>query len=126
MAQKKFDNEGIAREARNMGGWLKLLGIAKIIQGALLIITIVGALPGAITVWEGLLLNRASNGSMKVSAGNLRFMEKEMLSPLRIYFIIQGVIVVLVVGGFILGISMFASLFGTGSFPRIFDMIKNF
>ncbi len=125
MAQRKIDSEGIVREARHIGGWLKLLGIAKIIQGALLIITIIGALPGALTVWEGLLLNRASNGSMKVSAGKLGLMDKEMLSPLRVYFIIQVVIVVLLVGGFILGISMFA-LFGTSSFSHILDLIKNF
>ena len=125
MAQRKLDNEGITREARSMGGWLKLLGITKIIQGALLIITIIGALPGALIVWEGLLLNRASNGSMKVSTGNLGLMDKEMLGPLRVYFIIQVVIAVLLVGGFIFGISMFA-FFGTSSFIHILDVIKNF
>lgn len=125
MAQRKIDSEGILREARHIGGWLKLLGIAKIIQGALLIITIIGALPGALAVWEGLLLNRASNGSMKVSTGKLGLMDKEMLSPLRVYFIIQVIIVILFVGGFMLGISMFA-LFGTSSLSRILDMIKNF
>ena len=126
MAQRKFDNEGIVRETRSMGGWLKILGIAKIIQGAFLIITILGALPGAITVWEGLLLNRAANGSMKVSAGNLEFMDKEILNPLKIYFIIQGVIVILVVGGFVLGISMFAGLIGTGFFAHISNVFNNF
>lgn len=125
MAQKKINSEGIVREARHIGGWLKLLGIAKIIQGALLIITIIGALPGALTVWEGLLLNRASNGSMKVSAGKLGLMDKEMLNPLRVYFIIQVVIAVLLVGGFILGISIFA-LFGTRPFSHILEVIKNF
>ncbi|MBN1693852.1 hypothetical protein JW879_00445 [candidate division WOR-3 bacterium] len=125
MAQKKVDSEGIIREARHIGGWLKLLGIAKIVQGALLIITIVGALPGALSVWEGLLLNRASNGSMKVSTGKLGIMDKEMLKPLRVYLIIQVVIAVLLVGGFILGISMFA-LFGTSSFSHILEVFKNF
>lgn len=125
MAQRKIDSEGILREARHIGGWLKLLGIAKIIQGALLIITIIGALPGALAVWEGLLLNRASNGSMKVSTGKLGLMDKEMLNPLRVYFIIQVIIVILLVSGFMLGIIMFA-LFGTSSLSRILDMIKNF
>ena len=125
MAQKKVDSEGIVKEARHIGGWLKLLGIAKIVQGALLIITIVGALPGALVVWEGLLLNRASNGSMKASTGKLGIMDKEMLKPLRVYFIIQVVIAVLLVGGFIFAISMIA-IFGTGSFSHILDVIKNF
>lgn len=125
MAQRKIDSEGILREARHIGGWLKLLGIAKIIQGALLIITIIGALPGALAVWEGLLLNRASNGSMKVSTGKLGLMDKEMLNPLRVYFIIQVIIVILLVSGFMLGIIMFA-LFGTSSLSRILDVIKNF
>ncbi len=126
MVRKNFDDEGTMREARNMGGWLKLLGIAKIIQGALLIITVFGALPGAIIVWEGILLSRAANGSMKVSTGNMEFLDKEMLSPLKIYFIIQGILVFLVVGGFLLGGFMFAGLIGTGFFVDVLSKFNNF
>lgn len=126
MARKNFDDEGTMREARNMGGWLKLLGIAKVIQGAFLVMTIFGALPGAITIWEGLLLNRAANGSMKVSTGNMEFLDNEMLHPLKIYFIIQGILVILVVGGFLLGGFMFASLMGTGFFADVLSRFNNF
>jgi len=88
--------------------------------------TIFGAIYGALKIWEGLLLNRAANGSRKVTAGYIESIGKEMLNPLKIYFIIQGVIIILVFGGFILGFLMVSSLIGTGFFVRWFEVFKNF
>ena len=126
MAQKKLNTDAITSETRYMGGWLKLLGVAKIIQGAFMVMTIFGAILGAVTIWEGLLLNRASNGSREVTAGNIEALGKRTLKPLKIYFIIQGVIIILVFGGFILGILMFSSLIGTGIFAHYLEVFKNF
>ncbi len=126
MAQKKLNIEEITSETRYMGGWLKLLGIAKIIQGAFLVMTIFGAVHGAVTIWEGLLLNRAANGSREVTAGNIESLAKGMLNPLKIYFIIQGVLIILVFGIFILGILMASSLIGTGIFAHYLEVFKNF
>lgn len=126
MAQKKFNMESITGETRYMGGWLKLLGIAKIIQGAFLVMTIFGAVHGAVTIWEGLLLNRAANGSREVTAGNIESLGKGMLNPLKIYFIIQGVLIILIFGVFILGVLMASSLIGTGIFAHYLEVFKNF
>lgn len=126
MAQKKLNTEGITRETRYMGGWLKLLGIAKIIQGAFLVMTIFGAIHGAVTIWEGLLLNRAANGSREVTSGNFESLGKGMLNPLKIYFIIQGIFVILIFGSFILGILMLSSFIGTGIFAHYLEVLKNF
>jgi hypothetical protein len=126
MAQKKLNTKEITSETRYMGGWLKLLGLAKIIQGAFLVMTIFGAIHGAVTIWEGLLLNRAANGSMEVTAGNIEALGKGMLNPLKIYFIIQGVLIILIFGGFILGVLMFSSLIGTGIFAHYLEVFKNF
>ena len=126
MAQKKLNAEEITSETRSMGGWLKLLGIAKIVQGAFMVMTIFGAIHGAVTIWEGLLLNHAANGSREVTAGNIESLGEGMLNPLKIYFIIQGIIIILVFGGLILGILMFSSLIGTGFFAHYLDVFKNF
>ncbi len=126
MARKKLNMEEITSETRYMGGWLKLLGIAKIIQGAFLVMTIFGAIHGAVTIWEGLLLNRAANGSREVTAGNIESLGKGMLNPLKIYFIIQGVLIILIFGGFILGVLMASSLIGTGIFAHYLEVFKNF
>jgi hypothetical protein len=126
MAQKELNMETIISETRYMGGWLKLLGIAKIVQGAFLVMTIFGAIHGAVTIWEGLLLNRAANGSREVTAGNIESLGKGMLNPLKVYFIIQGVIITLMFGGLILGFLMFLSLIGTGFFAHYLEVLKNF
>jgi hypothetical protein len=126
MARKKLNMEEITSQTRYMGGWLKLLGIAKIIQGAFLVMTIFGAVHGAVTIWEGLLLNRAANGSREVTAGNIEALGEGMLKPLKIYFIIQGLLIILIFGGVILGFLMFSSLIGTGIFANYLEVFKNF
>jgi hypothetical protein len=126
MAQRKLNMESIRKETRYMGGWLKLLGIAKIIQGAFLVMTIFGAVYGAVTIWEGLLLNRASNGSREVTAGNIEALGERMLKSLKVYFIIQGVLIILIFGVFILGVLMASSLIGTGIFAHYLEVLNNF
>jgi hypothetical protein len=126
MAERRLNAEEIIIETRYMSGWLKLLGIAKIIQGAFLVMTIFGAIHGAVTIWEGLLLNRAANGSREVTSGNFESLGKEMLKPLKIYFIIQGALIILIFGGFLLGFLMLSSLIGTGVFTHYLEVLKNF
>jgi hypothetical protein len=126
MTRKKFDNEELTGHTRHLGGWLKLLGIAKIIQGAFFVITIFGAVFGAVIIWEGLLLSRAANGSMKVSAGKLESLGKETLHPLKIYFIIQVAIVVLSIATVLVGLSILTGLIGAGSFSGLIELLKNF
>jgi hypothetical protein len=126
MARKNFDKEELMVYNRHLGGWLKLLGIVKIIQGAFLVITIFGAVFGAVIIWEGLLLSRAANGSMKVSAGKLESLGKETLYPLKIYFIIQVAIVVLTLAAALFGLSILTGLIGTGFFAGLIDLLKNF
>lgn len=126
MSQKKLNMEEITSETRYMGGWLKLLGIAKIIQGAFLVMTIFGAIHGVVTIWEGLLLNRAANGSREVTFGNFDSLGKEMLKPLKIYFVIQGILIILIFGGFLLGLLMLSSLIGTGLLANYLEVLKNF
>lgn len=126
MAQRKFDSDKIIGETRYFGSWLKLLGIAKMIQGAFLVMTVFGAAFGAAFVWEGILLTRAANGSREVSAGKMQYLGKETLHPLKIYFIIEGVIIVLVFTGAIFGLFVLAGLIGTGFFAGLIELLKNF
>jgi hypothetical protein len=126
MAQKNFDRDKIIGETRYFGGWLKFLGIAKMVQGAFLVTTIFGAVFGAVAIWEGLLLSRAANGSREVSAGKLEYLGKETLHPLKIYFIIQGAITILVFAGALSGLFIFTGLIGTGFFAGLIELLKNY
>jgi len=92
--------------SRDMSGWLRLVGIFSIVMGALLILTIFGIIPGAIMIWQGVLLNRAGNGSREVGGGKVESITN-VLKPLKIYFIIQGIIILLAIFGWIIGIFTF-------------------
>ncbi len=123
MARKNFDKEELIGHTRYLGGWLKFLGIAKIVQGAFLVVTIFGAVFGAVTIWEGLLLSRAANGSREISAGKLEALGKETLYPLKIYFIIQGVIIVLIFAGVLSGLLILAGLIGAVSLDGLIELL---
>lgn len=101
--------QGVVNTSRDMSGWLKLVGIISIVMGALSIITIIGIIPGGILIWQGILLNRAGNGSREVGGGNVNSII-EVLKPLKIYFIIQGVLILFAIVGWI--ISVFTIGFG--------------
>lgn len=95
--------EAVVNTSRDMTGWLKLVGIVSIVMGALSVLTIIGIIPGVILIWQGVLLNRASNGSRAVGEGNIESITG-VLNPLKTYFIIQGVLILLGIFGWIFGI----------------------
>ncbi|MEA1912461.1 MAG: DUF5362 family protein [candidate division WOR-3 bacterium] len=114
MELESFAQEEVINHTRTMSGWLRLLAIANIVFGAFFVISIVGIIPGGVLIWQGLLLNRAANGSRGVSSGNLDSLTK-LLNPLKIFFIIQGVLVLLGIFGWILALS----IVGLSGIPNI-------
>ena len=93
----------VINTSRDMSGWLKLVGIVSIVMGALSVLTILGIIPGAILIWQGVLLNRAGSGSRKVAGGNVDSLT-DVLRPLKIYFIIQGVLIFIAIFGWVFAI----------------------
>ena len=73
--------------ASDMAGWLKFLGICQILVGIPSLIVLVGAL----YIWMGVLLYQA--GSAAGTGPDQDF--ARMMSKLKTYFIITGVLVIL-------------------------------
>ncbi len=91
--------------SRDMSGWLKLVGIVSIVGGAFSIFVTLGfgIIFAWLPIWQGILLVRASNGSKEVSTGNMNSVI-DILKPLKIYFIIQGILILIGIFGFIISI----------------------
>ncbi|MCD6276628.1 hypothetical protein J7J69_00075 [candidate division WOR-3 bacterium] len=86
-----------------MSGWLKLVGIVSIVMGGLSALTIIGIITAWLPIWQGVLLLKAGNDFADVS----REKQEAVLSGLKnlkIYFIIQGIIVLIGIVSSILAI----------------------
>ncbi len=88
-----------------MSGWLKLVGIVSIVGGAITILLTLGMgiIIAWLPIWQGILLVRASNSSQEVAGGKSESIVN-MISPLKTYFIIQGILIL---------ISIFISIMAT-------------
>lgn len=110
----------VVETSREMSGWLKLVGIVSIVGGAgsILLTFGIGIIFAWLPIWQGILLVRASNSSKDVAAGNLESTGK-ILAPLKTYFIIQGILILLgifswVIIMFVFGISGLSEILGGG------------
>jgi hypothetical protein len=101
-------------------GWLKFLGVLSIIGGVLSALTIVGILVAWLPIWMGVLLFQAGsqvdNLMMTKDAGRL----VTMLSKLRVYFVIQGILAIIAIAG--VGLSM---LLTGGSIFSLFSLLQS-
>ena len=84
----------LLQTSNSMTGWLKFLGIINIISGALTALSLWGIIIAWLPIWLGILLLQASQ---RIS--NARFSNNEgelvgMMEKLRLYFIIQGVLII--------------------------------
>ncbi len=95
--------EELKMSANNMTLWLKLLGIINIIQGAFAAITIIGILVAWIPIWLGVLLFQAGNRAQNATFGNNPRELVAMMEKLRIYFVIQGIIFIIVIAFVLIG-----------------------
>lgn len=88
-----------------MSGWLKLVGIVSIVGGAITILLTLGMgiIIAWLPIWQGILLVRASNSSQEVAGGKSESIVN-MITPLKTYFIIQGILIL---------ISIFISIMAT-------------
>ena len=81
-------------------GWLKLLGILSIIGGVFQVLTLVGVVSGALSIWMGTLLNQAGSSIESAATIGDKYSFLNSMNGLKSYFTIQGVLTVisLVVG----------------------------
>ncbi|NOZ60530.1 MAG: DUF5362 domain-containing protein [Calditrichaeota bacterium] len=82
-------------------GWLKLIGIVSIIYGVLMIFTIVGIVVCWLPIWMGVLLYGAASkiDAARSTGDSTAFLET--MSKLKTYFIINGVLILIVIVGIV-------------------------
>jgi hypothetical protein len=95
----KMESNNIVMDLQNsalkMTGWLKFVGIVTIVSGALAALSVVGIVFAWIPIWLGILLMQAA-----ARAENARISENphelvQMFEKLRLYFLINGVMIIL-------------------------------
>ncbi len=87
----------VCRPIYEAKGWMKLLGMASIILGVFSALTIIGLLWCWLPIWMGILLFKAgSTIEFAQSTGN-KIPLIESLEKIKLYFIINGVLMLLAI-----------------------------
>ena len=95
--------------AKNMSIWVKLLGIINIISGALTALTLVGIIIAWLPIWLGILLFQAGSRADEALASKRPDQLITMMEKLRLYFLIQGVMIIVMFGVGILAFLIFGA-----------------
>ncbi len=95
----------------NMNGWLKFLGIVNIIMGAFTALSIVGILVAWLPIWLGVLLLQAGSRATTARVTNNPRELVTMVEKLRLYFIIQGILMIVGIAFTVLGFVFFGTFF---------------
>ena len=105
--------EKLALSAKNMAVWAKFIGIVNIIMGALTAISIVGIIIAWLPIWMGVILFQAGSRADTAHTSKKYDQLIPMMDKLRMYFLVQGVLVIVgialtILSFIIFGASMFA------------------
>ena len=90
-------------------GWVKFVGIVDIVIGALQAMSVIGILWAWIPIWQGVLLLQCGGAIERAQMAGDESALRLALDKLRVYFIIQGVLMII---GFALMALMFTLFFG--------------
>jgi hypothetical protein len=103
----------------SMNGWLKFLGIINIVSGAFTALSLVGIIIAWLPIWLGVLLIQAasniSNAKIKNDSNEL----VKMMEKLRLYFILQGIIFIVMIAFVVIGMVLVGGMLS--QFPDIFQ-----
>lgn len=95
-------------------GWMKLLGVLMIIEGAIMVITIVGIIVCWLPIWVGILLLRSAGSIEEAQLSGDKFQLMEGMRRIKTIFTIYGVLaliglVAIVVALFLGGMGAFTT-----------------
>ena len=90
-------------------GWVKFVGIVDIVIGALQAMSVIGILWAWIPIWQGVLLLQCGGAIERAQMAGDESALRLALDKLRVYFIIQGVLMII---GFAFMALMFTLFFG--------------
>lgn len=102
-------------------GWMKLIGIVSIIYGIAIIFTIVGIAICWLPIWLGILLLKASKSIEIAQINGDRQQLNVSLSNIKTYFVINGILLLIGLIGFIIALSFYGtSIFSLYQLPQMF------
>jgi hypothetical protein len=116
MQEQGAPDEALKRSckiAADSAGWMKFLGVISILQGILMIFTIWGIIIAWLPIWLGVILFRAANEAEMASAGLSAHLEA-YLRRLNKYFLIQGILMLLMIVVGLIVAFVFGGLFLAG------------
>jgi hypothetical protein len=76
-------------------GWMKLLGVMYIINGAMLVLSIIGIIIAWLPIWIGVLIFQSANAAEDAYYHGSEYDLVKSLSKLKTFFIILGVLVLI-------------------------------
>lgn len=119
--KEDFALQEIKHIAVDMSGWLKFIGIAAIVYGALVALTIVGIIIAWLPIWIGILLYSAGNKAKDAHYTGNSMHLIEMMRKLKTFFVLQGVLLIIGLVGVIiafatLGLAFFSAFRGFESY----------
>ncbi len=90
--------EMLVSSSRNMAGWVKFLGVITLISGIISALSIVGIIVAWVPIWLGVLLYQAGNRAEQAHLQNNPRELLIMLEKFRMYFMIQGILLIVMLG----------------------------
>ena len=85
----------MAAVGEGMVGWLKFLGVVNIIMGVMVALSIIGIIVAWLPIWLGVLLFQAGNQITEARVTRNNFHLVEMMRKFKMYFMIQGILLLL-------------------------------
>jgi hypothetical protein len=92
-------------------GWMKFVGIVFIIQGALTALTLVGIIIAWLPIWIGVLVMQSASAIERAQLSGDAVALKEALAKLRTYFVIQGVLMLVGIALWVIGLFFYGAVF---------------
>ena len=104
----RYLNE-MAAVGESMVGWLKFLGVVNIIMGVFVALSIIGIIVAWLPIWLGVLLFQAGNQISEARITRNSFHLVEMMRKFKMYFMIQGILLLISVVFGIIGFLAFGA-----------------
>ncbi len=127
MEETNYEKENLVREIsqplKNAAGWMRFLGIAMIVYGILIALSIVGIVIAWLPIWLGVLMTRSANRVNEAYYQGNQFALTESLRNLGSYFTINGVILLISI---IFIVILMIVLFSSGLLLENLDQLEHF
>jgi len=88
----------ISRPLYESKGWMQFLGVVMIIQGVVVALTIIGIIVAWLPIWLGVLLFKSAGSAYDAAYTGNRLQLIQSLRDMKLYFIINGVVMLISVG----------------------------